>query len=265
MEPQTPASLTTLFDLKVKQQVTNNTIFSNATQVFDHKLGNFRKCTLRNPISHKKIGIEYFSGLLSNSIWGWGTHDRWIWKDQEFLHHSYLRRRRMQKRYNQPRNSEVGFYPIVNTKRQILFDFILFLSSGMHLWGSMWSLKIVSKISLPKSSNWTFRNAWKRPSSRPSKDASKMSPICERRTIGSSSTSSTTYSSANSPTSKWFKSLIPRTSEGMFHFLRILNFLCVQFQFFTECWFLTILLTWQKVTLKLTLTVWWTSPMKIIR
>ena len=68
MEPQTPASLTTLFDLKVKQQVTNNTIFSNATQVFDHKLGNFRKCTLRNPISHKNIGIEYFSGLLSNSI-----------------------------------------------------------------------------------------------------------------------------------------------------------------------------------------------------
>ena len=43
MEPQTPASLTTLFDLKVKQQVTNNTIFQNATQVFDHKLGKFKQ------------------------------------------------------------------------------------------------------------------------------------------------------------------------------------------------------------------------------
>ena len=119
------------------------------------------------------------------------------------------------------------------TKKQILFDFILFLSPGMHLWGSMWSLKIVSKISLPKSSNWTFRNAWKPPSSQPSKDASKTCPICGRPTTGSSSTSSTTYYSANSPTSKWFKSLIPRTSEGMFQFLRIFNFLCIQFQFFS--------------------------------
>ena len=57
MEPQTPASLTTLFDLKVKQQVTNNTIFSNATQVFDHKLGNFRKVMhlfLRKKYSEQK-------------------------------------------------------------------------------------------------------------------------------------------------------------------------------------------------------------------
>ena len=125
MEPQTPASLTTLFDLKVKQQVTNNTIFSNATQVFDHKLGNFRKCTLWISFHiHKKIGIEYFSGLLSNSIWGWGTHDWWFWKDQEFLHHSYLRRGRMQKRNNQPRNSKVPFtHLLIRKDRFYLISF----------------------------------------------------------------------------------------------------------------------------------------------
>ena len=70
MEPQTPASLTTLFDLKVKQQVTNNTIFSNATQVFDHKLGNSRKCTLRISFHIKKlvlnISVDYFRILYED-------------------------------------------------------------------------------------------------------------------------------------------------------------------------------------------------------
>lgn len=38
-----PTSFTVLFDLKVKQTVANETIFTNATQVFAHKLGDYFK------------------------------------------------------------------------------------------------------------------------------------------------------------------------------------------------------------------------------
>ena len=38
-----PASLTTLFDLKIKQTIANETIFASATQVLGHNLGDYFK------------------------------------------------------------------------------------------------------------------------------------------------------------------------------------------------------------------------------